>query len=313
MNRPEISIVVPCLDEQENVVPLESAIKAELAKADVQSFEILFIDNGSTDGTIELVKGLCAADASVKLIVNNRNYGQKRSPAHGIYQASGAAVIGMCADFQDPPGMIPEFIARWRGGAKIVLAQRISEKMSLGMRIFRFLGYGFLRRFNDYPVLPNVTGFGLYDREVVDCLKRWRDPEPFFRGMLVESGFSLETIPFHRPERQAGNSKNSFFAIVDFGLSGVASGSSRLLRIPLYLAIFVLAAAGATLAAGFVMLLVGRGSWAPFLLALAAAGFGVILLFLGLIGEQVSVIAKTVRDTPLVVEKERINFVKFDQ
>jgi glycosyltransferase involved in cell wall biosynthesis len=193
MNRPEISIVVPCLDEQENVVPLESAIKAELAKAGVQSFEILFIDNGSTDGTIESVKGLCAADASVKLIVNNRNYGQKRSPAHGIYQASGAAVIGMCADFQDPPGMIPEFIARWRGGAKIVLAQRISEKMSLGMRIFRFLGYGFLRRFNDYPVLPNVTGFGLYDREVVDCLKRWRDPEPFFRGMLVESGFSLRT------------------------------------------------------------------------------------------------------------------------
>lgn len=308
MDPPQISVVVPCLNEVENVAPLTEAIKAELAKSDVVSYEILFIDNGSTDGTIELVKDLCTVDPAVRLIVNNRNYGQKRSPTYGIYQASGAAVISLCADFQDPPQMIGAFIERWRTGVKIVLGKRAFEKMSPGMRLFRAMGYGFLARFGDHPVLPDVTGFGLYDRAVVDCLKQWRDPEPFFRGMLVESGFSLETIPFDRPERAAGRSKNSVFAMIDFGLSGVASASTQLLRAPLYLSPFVFAAAGLALLIGIGLIIVGRGSWTPFLLALVGGCFGVNLVFLGLIGEQVGLIAKTVRGAPLVVEKERVNF-----
>jgi glycosyltransferase involved in cell wall biosynthesis len=287
---------------------MTAAVKANLALAGVSAYEIIYIDNGSTDGTVEIVKRLCADDPDVRLIVNNQNYGQKRSPTHGIYQATGTAVFSLCADFQDPPEMIPDFVARWRGGTKIVLGQRASEKMTLGMRVLRFLGYGFLEHFSDYRILPNVTGFGLYDRAVVDCLKQWRDPEPFFRGMLVESGFSLETIPYARPPRAAGRSKNSLFAIIDFGLSGIASGSSQLLRAPLYLAPLVLAAAGAVFVAGLVMAWMGRPSWTPFLLALGGGCFGVTLVFLGLIGEQVSVIAKTVRGTPLVVEKERVNF-----
>lgn len=308
MNPPEISVVVPCLNEVENVAPMATAIKTELAKANVDSYEILFIDNGSTDGTIELVKELCVAAPDVRLIVNNRNYGQKRSPTYGIYQASGSAVISLCADFQDPPQMIGVFIERWRAGVKIVLGKRASEKMSVGMRLFRAMGYGFLAHFGDYRVLPDVTGFGLYDRAVVDCLKQWRDPEPFFRGMLVESGFSLETIPFERPERAAGRSKNSLFAMIDFGLSGIASASTQLLRAPLYLSLIVFAATGLALLIGIGLLIAGRGSWAPFLLALGGGCFGVTLVFLGLIGEQVGVIAKTVRGAPLVVEKERVNF-----
>jgi len=304
----EISVVIPCLNEAENVEAIAAAVKAELANAGVASYEIIFIDNGSTDGTIELIKTLCAADLAVRLIVNTRNYGQKRSPTYAIYQTSGAAVIGICADFQDPPEMIGQFIDRWRAGAKIILGARASEKMSIGMRLFRLLGYGFLARFSDYRVLPNVTGFGLYDRTVVDCLKQWRDPEPFFRGMLVESGFSLEIIPHARPPRAAGRSKNSFFAMIDFGLSGVASASSQLMRAPLYLAPFVFAATVLVLVVGIWLIVVGRGSWTPFLVALGGACFGANLVFLGLMGEQVRLIAKTVRGEPLVVERERVNF-----
>jgi polyisoprenyl-phosphate glycosyltransferase len=304
----EISVVIPCLNEAENVEAIAAAVKRELAKAGVSAYELIFIDNGSTDGTVDLVKGMCAADPGVRLIVNNRNYGQKRSPTYAIYQTSGAAVIGICADFQDPPEMLGAFIERWRAGAHIVLGVRASEKVSLGMRLFRALGYGFLARFSDYRVIPDATGFGLYDRAVVDCLKKWRDPEPFFRGMLVESGFSLETMPYARPPRAAGRSKNSIFAMIDFGLSGVASASSQLLRAPLYLAPFVFAAVGVALLVGIALLVLGRGTWTPFLLALGGACFGVTLVFLGLMGEQVRLIAKTVRDEPLVVEKERVNF-----
>jgi len=148
----------------------------------------------------------------------------------------------------------------------------------------------------------------LYDRTVVDCLKQWRDPEPFFRGMLVESGFSLEIIPHARPPRAAGRSKNSFFAMIDFGLSGVASASSQLMRAPLYLAPFVFAATVLVLVVGIWLIVVGRGSWTPFLVALGGACFGANLVFLGLMGEQVRLIAKTVRGEPLVVERERVNF-----
>ena len=165
---------------------------------------MVFIDNGSTDGTIDILKGICAADPRIRLIVNNRNYGQMRSPTHGIYQTTGAAVVAISSDFQDPPELIGQFIERWRAGAIIVLGVRQSEKQSPLMRSIRAIGYGFFERFGDYRVIPGATGFGLYDRRVVDTLKQWRDPEPFFRGMLVESGYRLETIPYHRPGRAGG-------------------------------------------------------------------------------------------------------------
>jgi hypothetical protein len=204
--------------------------------------------------------------------------------------------------------MIGEFIDRWRAGTHIVLGVSESKRLPMGMRLFRAIGYGVLSRVSEYRVIPNATGFGLYDRAVVDCLKQWRDPEPFFRGMLVESGFSLETIPFVRPPRAAGQSKNDFFKLIDLGLSGIATASSQLLRAPLYISPFVFALAGLAFVVGIALFFVGRGSWVPFLLALCGACFGVTLVFLGLMGEQVRLIAKTVRGEPLVVEKERVNF-----
>jgi glycosyltransferase involved in cell wall biosynthesis len=305
--RPEVSAVIPCLNEAENAEAIAAAVAAQFAALDV-SYEIIFIDNGSTDGTVAIVKGLCAGDTRIRLIANTRNFGQMRSPTYGIYQASGAAVIGISADFQDPPELISKLIARWRAGALIVLAVRESESASWFLRVIRAIGYGFFKRFADYRVIPGATGFGLYDRRVVDCLSTWRDPEPFFRGMLVESGFSLETIPYHRPERAGGVSKNNVFSLLGFAISGLAGSSKRLLRLPIYASLVALFTALVTVFWAAVAAIAGYSPWVALGLALAQLAFAIVCFFLGLIGEQVRVISDIVRNAPLVVERERVNF-----
>lgn len=303
----ELSIVIPCYNEEENVRAICAAVTAE-AEKHVASHEIILIDNLSTDRTRAIMRELCAEDPRIRAIFNNRNYGQMRSPTHGIYQAEGRAVIGMCADFQDPPEMIGQFISRWREGARIVLAQRRSEKTSWAMQVIRDLGYAFLGRFGDYPVIPGATGFGLYDREVVDELARWQEPEPFFRGMLVESGYSLELIPFDRPERAAGESKNDFAALFSFALSGLAASGKSLLRLPIMLSFYTAGLAALLMLGALAALVLDGPALALLGFAVGFAMFAVLLLFLGLIGEQLRVMAERSRDLPLVIEEERINF-----
>lgn len=305
--RPELSVVIPCFNEAENVRGIVAAVTAE-AQRHAASHEIILIDNNSTDGTRDLMRQLCAADPRVRAILNNRNYGQMRSPTYAIYQAAGDAVIGMGADFQDPPAMIGEFVRQWRAGAQIVLAQRRSERTSWLLGATRKHGYRFLARFGDHPVVPGATGFGLFDRQVVDTLARWNEPEPFFRAMLVESGFRLAVVPFDRPERAAGESKNDFAALFAFALSGLAGSARSLLRLPVILSFWAGAAALALLLAAVIAALLGGSAWA-LLAATAVTGmFAVLLLFLGLIGEQVRLISERTRGVPLVIEAERINF-----
>lgn len=304
---PELSVVIPCFNEEENVRAICAAVRAE-AEVHAASYEILLIDNASTDDTRAIIRQLCAEHAEIRAIFNNRNYGQMRSPTHGIYQAAGRAVIGMCADFQDPPALIGEFVRQWRAGAQIVLGQRRSEPASWPLTQARRFGYAFLQRFGDYPVLPGVTGFGLYDRTVVDALARWNEPEPFFRGMLVESGYRLAVVPFDRPARAAGASKNGFATLFAFGLSGLSSAGKSLLRMPV---LFAFWAGGLTLlllAATIAAALFGGPGWPLAAMTLACAMFSVLLLYLGLMGEQLRLIAERGRNAPLVIEEERINF-----
>ncbi len=200
--------------------------------------------------------------------------------------------------------MIGAFVAQWRAGAQVVLGQRRSERASPLLRAARGLGYAFLRRFGDYPVIPGATGFGLFDREVVDTLAAWNEPEPFFRGMVVESGFRLAVVPFDRPQRAAGASKNDFAALAAFALSGLAGSAKSLLRLPIALSFVAGVIALPLLAAA---LLTGPDI-ALLAFAAAFAMFAVLLLFLGLIGEQVRMLAERSRNVPLVIEAERINF-----
>jgi len=307
LERPEISVVIPCRNEEANVDAIAAAAIAEL-QSHASSYEIIFIDNGSSDRTVELVKALCEQNPSVRLIVNNRNFGQARSPTYAIYQTRGRAVIGLCADFQDPPVMIGQFIERWRAGAKIVLGVRDAEESPLGVKLARTIGYGLLNRLGDYPVIRGATGFGLYDRAVVDSLAKWKEPEPFFRGMLVESGYSIDLIPYHRPERAAGRSNNNLFTSLDFALLAFAGSAKLWLRLPIVLSLFIFGISGLSVVAAVSLFALGRSPWGALLFAALELGFATVLFFIGLIGDQVRVISERTRNVPLVLEKERINF-----
>ena len=306
--QPEISVVIPCYNEEENVRQIHAAVKAEL-DAHARSYEIILIDNGSSDRTRPMMRDLTAADPQTRVILNNRNYGQMRSPTYAIFQAEGSAVIAMCADFQDPPALIGPLIAQWRAGAEVVLGQRRSERASLGTRLSRSIGYTLLGRFADYPVISGATGFGLFSRACVDALAAWNEPEPFFRGMVVESGFRLAVIPFDRPPRAAGETKNNFRTLLDFAISGLAGSSKALLRLPLILSVYTALLTMLLLVALLISAIADGAHTGLLLLLVVQVGiFSVLLGFLGLIGEQVRAIAERTRNVPLVIEEERIGF-----
>ncbi len=304
---PEVSVVIACRNEEDNAEAIAAAVIAELEPV-CESFDIIFIDNGSADRTVEIIKGMCARDPRIKLIVNTRNFGQMRSPTHGIYQAGGRAVISMCADFQDSPTLLPEFVKRWRAGTDIILGVRLKEKSSYLLTVMRNLSYALQRRFGDYAIIPNATGFGLYDRRVVDTIRQLNEPEPFFRGLLVETGYSISTIPFKRPERAGGKSKNNFFTLLDFALNGLAGSSKNLLRAPLYVAFFIGLLTFACLLGAVFAAFTGRSVQLWLFAAMLEGQFGLTFLFFGLLGTQVALISERTRNQPLVLERERVNF-----
>jgi glycosyltransferase involved in cell wall biosynthesis len=308
---PELSFAIPCHNEEANVVAMYEAVTAE-AERHASSHEIIFIDNRSTDRTRELLRELCARDQRVRAIFNNRNYGQMRSPTYAIYQASGQAVIGMCCDFQDPPGMIGAMVRQWRSGAQIVLGQRRSEKTGPLLGLLRRAGYAFFRRFGDYPLIPGATGFGLYSREVVDELSTWNEPEPFFRGMLIESGYRISALPYDRPVRAGGRSSNNYGALLNFALSAVGGSAKSLLRLQLILAIYLCLFAFMLAIATLIRFLFHGYSPALLILTVVIGLFSILLLCLGLIGDQVRLLAERSRNVPLVIEEERLNFAPDD-
>ncbi|WP_254602566.1 glycosyltransferase family 2 protein [Sphingomonas bacterium] len=311
MTDPDISVVIPTRNEEANALAIAQAVIGELESTGV-SFDLIFIDNASRDRTVPILRDLCARDRRVRLIVNTRDFGQMRSPTHGIFQARGRAVINMCADFQDSPALLPEFVRRWRAGADIVLGVRESERSSAGLAMTRRLSYGLARRLGDYPVVPNATGFGLYSRRVVSQIARLREPEPFFRGMLVETGWPIELVGYSRPARVGGRSNNDFFTLLDFALSGLASASKRLLRAPLYLGAIGLAIGLALIPLALVAAALGHGGWGWAAAIAVELQLALLFGFLGLMGDQIRLIAERGRETPLVIERERVNFPDAD-
>ena len=304
---PDVSVVIPCRNEELNAQAIAAAVIAQLESTGV-SFDIIFIDNESTDRTVEIIRAMCAADPRLRLIINTRNFGQMRSPTHGIFEARGRAVIGMCADFQDSPELLPEFIRRWQAGTDIVLGVREAEESGLVLSAIRSLSYWMAKSFGDFQTIPNATGFGLYSRRVVDAIKALNEPEPFYRGLLVETGFPLETIPYVRPPRARGKSNNNFFTLLDFAVAGLTGSSKRLLRFPLYLGVVGMVIALLMLVGGALAFVTGRPIAGWLIGSVLQFQFALIFGFLGLMGDHIRQISDRTRGTPLVHERERVNF-----
>lgn len=303
----DVSVVIPCYNEEMNAGPIAEAVIAQLEPLGV-SFDIIFIDNHSTDNTVGIIKAMCQRDPRIRLIANTRNFGQMRSPTHGIYAARGRAVIGMCADFQDSPELLPHFVRRWQAGVDIVLGVREREKSGLMLTAIRALSYWLAKNFGDFQTIPNATGFGLYSRRVVDAIKALNEPEPFYRGLLVETGFPLETINYVRPPRVRGKSKNNFFTLLDFAIAGLTGSSKRLLRAPLYLSVLGAVVSLLMLVGAGIAFFTGRPIAGWLIGMVLQAQFALIFGFMGLMGDHIRQISERTRGTPLVLERERVNF-----
>jgi len=307
----KISIVTACYNEEMNVAELISKVKREMSKHSQYDYEHIFIDNASTDNTVDILRNIAKQDAHVKVIINSRNFGHIRSPMYALQQADGDAVISIVADLQDPPEMISDFIRQWEAGSDIVLAIKRSSQENKLMYKVRELYYSILYRLSEVPVYKNFTGFGLYDKKVMDAIRSMKDPYPFFRGMIAEVGYTVTKIPYDQPVRLHGITKNNFYSLYDMAILGIINNS----KVPLRIATFI------SLITGTVSFFIGMGYliikliyWdqmsmgiAPLLIG-ASFAFSILLFFIGILGEYIGMIYTQVLNRPLVFEKERINF-----
>jgi glycosyltransferase involved in cell wall biosynthesis len=306
-----ISVVSSCYNEEENVEPLYEAVKAIFAQLPQYRYEHVLIDNASKDRTAERLRGLAARDANVKVILNTRNFGHIRSPYHGIMQATGDAVIGMASDFQDPPELIRDFLEKWEAGYRIVLG--VKEQAAEAGLFYAIRGryYRTLGRIADIEIVQQATGFGLYDRTVVEALRRLNDPYPFFRGLLAEVGYEVARVPFRQAPRRRGVTSQNFYTLYDIAFLGIVNHSKVPLRLATMIG-FATAILSLFLALGY--LIYKLVFWQEFTLGVAPLVIGLFFLssvqlfFVGIVGEYIGSIYTQVRNHPHVFEKERINF-----
>ena len=310
-----VSLISPCFNEEANIEELYRRVREVMERSPQYDFEYLFIDNASTDRTLEKLRKIAEQDSRVKIIVNTRNFGHLRSPYWGIIQTSGDVTVYMASDLQDPPELIQEFLTAWEQGYKVVLAVKpISQTNPLIHRL-RKLYYRFLDAISEVSIVKDATGFGLYDRVVLDKLREIHDPYPYMRGLICELGYPIKTIPFDQPRRLRGVSKNNAYTLYDLAMLGIVSHSV----VPIRLAAMVGFLTGfLSILVALVFLILKLVLWNAFPMGIAPIVigmffmFGVVLLFIGILGEYIASIHTYVRNRPVVVERERINFNSAD-
>lgn len=306
-----ISVCTPCYNEEENVKKLYEEVRGIITELPDYAYEHIFIDNASKDNTVQVLKKIADQDKNVKIIVNSRNFGHIRSPYYGLLQGSGDAVIYMAADFQDPPELIKKFIEKWEEGYKIVLGIKTESDESKMMFAIRKLYYNTIGKLSEVELNKNHTGFGLYDRKIIEVLRQIDDPYPYFRGLISEIGFESAKIEFHQPVRKRGITKNNFYTLYDMAMLGITNHSKVPLRLAVMLG-FLLSAL--SLLTALFYLIIKLAFWASFPVGMAPVIIGLFffasvqLFFIGILGEYIGAIHTQVLKRPLVIEKERINF-----
>ena len=307
----KISVVSPAYNESGNVQPLVERVREVFARMPQYAYEHVIIDNASTDTTVEELRALASTDPHVKVIVNARNFGHIRSPHHAMLEADGDAIVVLLSDLQDPPELIEQFVQEWEKGWKVVVGVKThSEESGLMFRI-RTAYYRTVERLTSVQVLRHYTGFGLYDRQVMEVVRRYGDPYPYFRGMVAEVGFPIKQIEYGQKRRVRGITKNNFYTLYDIGMLGI----TNLSKVPLRLVTFGgFVFAGVSLVIGVLYLVAKLIFWSHFELGLAPTMIGLFflgsiqLIAIGIIGEYIGSIHTIVQNRPLVTEKERINF-----
>lgn len=308
----KISVLIPCFNEEENIIPMSKAIvhlfHTQLTNYD---YELVFIDNDSNDNTRILIRQICSENPNIKAIFNAKNFGQFNSPYYGMLQTTGDCTIAMVCDFQDPVELIPQYIKEWENGYKIVIGIKTSSKESRLMYHLRGMYYSFLKKFSDIDFIPQFTGSGLYDKSFIEILRNLDDPTPFLRGIVAELGFKYKKIPYEQPQRRAGKTHNNWYSLYDAAMLSITSYTKVGLRLCTLLGVVC---GICSIVIGLVYLILKLIYWDTFAAGMAPVLIGMFFLgavqifSLGFIGEYISSINKRVMKRPLVIEEERINF-----
>lgn len=309
-----ISVVTACFNEEENVEELYRRVRAQFMALGHYRYEHIFIDNASTDRTVEVLKRLAAEDRNVKIIVNARNFGHIRSPMHAFAQARGDAIIGIVADLQDPPEMIADLVAGWEEGFSMVLCIKRSSAENQFMYGLRRRYYRLVNQLSSLETFENFTGFGLYDREVIDHIIAFGDPYPYFRGIIAEIGLPHKKLYYDQPIRLHGVTKNNFYTLYDMAVLGIVNHS----KVPLRFATFTgFLGAAFSFFIGILYLFYKLLFWSSFAVGQAPVIIGLSfvaslqLVFLGILGEYIGAIHTQLQRRPYAIERERVNF-EFD-
>ena len=310
----KISVMIPCYNETENVIPISEAVVDILEKQlSEYDYELVFIDNASTDGTRDKLRMICANNKKIKAIFNVTNFGQFNSPFHGMCECTGDCVITMCCDFQDPVEMIPIFVKKWEEGHRIVSGVKTSSKESPILYLLRTIYYKMIKNMSSVKMIEHFTGFGLYDKTFISLLRELDDPIPFIRGIVAEygEGFNMVQVEYEQPKRRAGKTHNNFYTLYDAAMLSITSYTKVSLRIATFIGLF---SSFVSIIIALVYLVLKLVDWYGFNAGSAPVVIGVFLLggiqlfFIGLIGEYILNINTRVIHRPIVVEEERINF-----
>ena len=307
----QITIVAPTYNEEENVLHFYSRVTEVIKSISNYQFEFLFIDNASTDKTANILKDLAKKNKQVKVILNTRNFGHIRSPYWGIIQSQGDATIYLASDLQDPPELIPQFLDTWEKGFKVVLGVKPESKLNFINHQLKKACYILLNKISDIEIIKDSTGFGLYDKEVLNEVRKINDPYPFLRGIIAELGYEVKQIPFVQDRRFKGFTKNNFYTLYDIGILGIINHSITPIRMASLIGFFV---GCISLIFAFIFFILKIMYWNTFPLGISPIiigmffMFGLILIFIGFLGEYIGSIHTYLRKRPVVVEKERINF-----
>ncbi|MBR2659940.1 MAG: glycosyltransferase family 2 protein [Clostridia bacterium] len=311
MTRKKVSIMIPCYNEEENIAAITEAVVQQMELLPQYDYEILCIDNCSTDNTRPLLREICAKNKKIKAIFNVKNFGQFNSPYYGLCQTSGDCAISICADFQDPVEMIPEFLKYWEEGYQIVCGVKKSSRERKCMFRLRTLYYRLIKKFSAVDQIEHFTGFGLYDKSFVEVLRRLEDPTPFIRGIVAELGGKRKEIPYEQPLRRAGKTHNNWYTLYDAAMLSVTSYTKAGMRIAVFAG---MAMAILSFLVGLVYLVMKLVYWDRFdagqapTIIIVSLMTSILLAFMGFLGEYISAINMRMMHRPLVVEEERLNF-----
>lgn len=309
-----ISIMIPCYNEVENVeLMIKSIINVMTEALPQYDYEIVIIDNASTDGTRNVIEKICETNKKIKAIFNVTNFGQFNSPFYGMCQCSGDCVIPICCDFQDPVELIPVFVEKWEQGHKIVSGIKTSSRESGIMYFLRTCYYKLIKNMSDVKMIEHFTGFGLYDKTFIALLKKLNDPIPFVRGIVAEygAGFNMIGVEYEQQQRRAGKTHNNFYSLYDAAMLSITSYTKIGLRLATFLGF---ACSAISIIIAIVYTIMKLLNWDSFQAGTAPLTIGVFLIggiqlfFIGLIGEYILNINTRVIHRPIVVEEKRINF-----